>query len=155
MNFLLGVGGGFLLAVLWMDLMFDVLVFSRGIHARRGGEFPEEVLGEIASYYRRVTTTASPMNYLVAAVMAAMVLTLVTSLVSTGGNAVLDVASLVLCGVPIALALARIFPAAARLGARKDSPVEQSRLAHEICRAHIACFLAMTAFVAIRWKAGV
>src|SRR5438874_9823045 len=57
-------GAGFLLAVLWFDLMFDVQV--RG-HA--SGELPEPVLGSIAAYYRHVTTEARPMNFFVAAAM--------------------------------------------------------------------------------------
>jgi hypothetical protein len=44
-------GAGFLLAVLWFDLMFDVQVMGH-----REGDLPEEVLASIASYYRRVTT---------------------------------------------------------------------------------------------------
>jgi hypothetical protein len=39
-------GSGFLLAVLWFDLMFDVQVLRR---RERGGEVPEEVLASIAS----------------------------------------------------------------------------------------------------------
>src|SRR6185437_10944927 len=42
---------GFLLAVLWFDLMFDVQVLRH-----RGREsLPEEVLASIGGYYRRVT----------------------------------------------------------------------------------------------------
>src|SRR3989442_7537499 len=59
-------GAGFLLAVLWFDLMFDVQVLEH-----RAGDLPEEVLTSIAGYYRRVTTSASPMNRLVAAAMLA------------------------------------------------------------------------------------
>src|SRR5262249_22775929 len=43
-------GGGFLLAVLWMDLMFDVQVLR---HRRDRGDLPEDVLASIAGYYRR------------------------------------------------------------------------------------------------------
>jgi hypothetical protein len=59
-------GAGFLLAVLWFDLMFDV-------QARRSGTEPlgEPVLASIAAYYARVTTRARPMNRLVATVMLA------------------------------------------------------------------------------------
>lgn len=151
MNFLLGVGGGFLLAVLWMDLMFDVLVFGEG--RERGKSISEDRLAQIAAYYRRVTTTARPMNYLVGLVMAAMVAILVTRLVA-GGSSLVDAISLALCGIPIGLALLRIFPNAVRLGARSDGDVEQSRLAREICSAHLVCFAAMSAFVVLRWTAG-
>ena len=42
--------GGFLLAVLWMDLIFDAQVLG---HRRSGGELPEPVLASIAGYYQR------------------------------------------------------------------------------------------------------
>src|ERR1700716_4070759 len=60
-------GAGFLLAVLWFDLMFDVQVLGRG------GDLPEDVLGSISAYYRRVTTSARPMNRLVGAAMLATI----------------------------------------------------------------------------------
>src|SRR5205809_24891 len=66
MTAVLALCAGFLLAVLWFDLMFDVQVLGRG---RGGDPLPEEVLASIATYYRRVTTQARPMNYLVGVVM--------------------------------------------------------------------------------------
>src|SRR5690349_14535636 len=61
-------GAGFLLAVLWFDMMFDVQVLRH-----RGGELPENVLASISGYYRRVTTGARPMNRLVGLAMVATV----------------------------------------------------------------------------------
>lgn len=55
---------GFLLAVLWMDLIFDAQVLS---HRHAGDELPESVLASIAGYYHRAT--ARPMSTLIAAVM--------------------------------------------------------------------------------------
>ncbi len=52
---------GFLLAVLWMDLMFDVQVLRH-----RDAALPEPVLASIAAYYRRATTTSRPMGHLIA-----------------------------------------------------------------------------------------
>jgi hypothetical protein len=57
--------GGFLLAVLWMDLVFDVQVLRH----RGRIELPDSVLASIASYYHRATTTSRPMSYLIAVVM--------------------------------------------------------------------------------------
>ena len=57
-------GVGFLLAVLWFDLMHDVQVL-------RPHENEDEAVRSIARYYRRVTTDARPMNRLVALVMVA------------------------------------------------------------------------------------
>src|SRR5689334_11264258 len=53
-------GAGFLLAVLWFDLMFDVQT-RRHAH---DAVLPPQVLGSISAYYRRVTTEAYPMNRL-------------------------------------------------------------------------------------------
>ena len=107
-------GAGFLLAVLWFDLMFDVQVLRRG-----GEELPEEVLASIAAYYARVTTAARPMSRLIAAVMlvtlGALVAQVVDDEVAPAGL------SLVLAAVPIALAGSRTLPAAVRLGARAVS----------------------------------
>src|SRR5262245_56683430 len=61
---LLAACGGFLLAVLWMDLIFDVLVY--GLDA---DVLPESVLDPIATYYRRVALDASSMRYFIAIVM--------------------------------------------------------------------------------------
>ena len=64
MNAFATAGVGFLMAVLWFDLMFDVQT-----RKHRDGLLPPEVLASISGYYRRVTTEAFPMNRLVALVM--------------------------------------------------------------------------------------
>src|SRR5262245_42819929 len=143
---LLAACGGFLIAVLWMDLIFDVQVLR---HRRAGAELPEPVLASIATYYRRVTTTASPMGHLVGAVMA---LTLLTSLVRLAQGEISRgraLVSLLLCGGPIALALVRVVPNAVRLGARSDGAARQSQLARGICRDHLLCLAGMLGFVAL------
>jgi len=150
MDLFLAAGGGFLLAVIWMDLMFDVLALGRRIDGPGGPELPEESLAQIAGYYRRVTTTASPMNLLISAVMAGLVVVLVLQLLRGEAAMTTTLGSLAICGVPIALALTRVFPNAVRLGSRGDSAAEQSRLARAICIDHFACFAAMLAFVVLR-----
>jgi peptidoglycan/LPS O-acetylase OafA/YrhL len=57
---------GFLLAVLWMDLIFDSQVVP---HRNSAGPLPEPVLESIAAYYHRATTTSRPMSRLIALVM--------------------------------------------------------------------------------------
>src|SRR5712664_2104452 len=64
MHTFVAAGAGFLLAVLWFDLMFDVQTRKHG-----GNLLPPEVLASISAYYRRVTTEAYPMNRLIALVM--------------------------------------------------------------------------------------
>ncbi|MFN2427838.1 MAG: hypothetical protein ABR587_15485, partial [Candidatus Binatia bacterium] len=140
----------FLVAVIWMDLMFDVLALGPRRQGPGGDELPEEALAQVAGYYRRVTTTASPMNLLISAVMAGLVGVLLLELVRGDGARSVTGASLALCAVPIVLALTRVFPSAIRLGSRTDDAAEQSRLARAICIDHLLCFAAMVAFVTLR-----
>lgn len=138
--------GGFLLAVLWMDLMFDVQVLR---HGRGPAALPEPVLGSIAAYYRRVTTEAHPMGRLVGVAMVAAAIGSLAQLFRGGGSFGLRLAALLLVAAPAGLAARRILPAAVRLGARGDPPEAQSALARAICREHLACLAAIAAFVAI------
>jgi hypothetical protein len=138
-------GGGFLLAVLWFDLMFDVQVLGR--HER---ELPEERLGSIAAYYARVTTAARPMNRLIAAVMLATIAALVVELTDGGAPSAVAWISLALALAPILLVGARTVPSAVRLGERVDTLERQSELARAICREHFFCFASIAALIALQ-----
>jgi hypothetical protein len=142
-------GAGFLAAVLWFDLMFDVQV--RG---HDGPQLPEDVLASIAAYYRRVTTTAHPMSRLIALVMAATLAAIVAQIAGGDDPRWLGWASLALAAVPIVLAGGRIVPDAVRLGGRTDDAVRQSALARSIFRGHVLCFAAITALLVLQLSAG-
>jgi hypothetical protein len=147
MSALATAGAGFLLAVLWMDLMFDVQVLRH-----RGGAqaLPEPVLASIAGYYRRVTIDAAPLGHAVGAVMLVTLGALVGEWLLGDRPRWLSVACLALAAAPIALAALRVVPNAARLGTRRDPPAEQTRLARAICRDHFACLVAIGALLALR-----
>jgi hypothetical protein len=153
MELFLAAGGGFLVAVIWMDLMFDVLAFAPAISGPGGDSLPDEALARITTYYRRVTTEASPMDKLISAVMTGMVAILVAEVWEGGAGRMLAAASLACCGVPIVLALTRIVPNAVRLGSRRDDAATQSRLARGILFDHLACIAAMLLFLVIRFYA--
>ncbi len=141
-------GAGFLLAVLWFDLMHDVQV--RG-HA--AAELPEPVLASISTYYARVTTAARPMNRLIAAVMLATLAAVVVQIAEGDAPAWVGWTSLALAGGAIATAAARTVPSAVRLGTRADPPDRQSRLARSILRDHVACLAAIAAVLVIQLAA--
>jgi hypothetical protein len=127
-------GAGFLLAVLWFDLMFDVQVLRY-----REDDVPEVVLASIAGYYRRVTTEARPMNRLVAAAMLATLLAIVLQAMGDDAPRWVSVVSAVAAAAPIGLAAARTVPSAVRLGSRRDPLEAQRTLARSICRDHMFC----------------
>lgn len=142
--------GGFLLAVLWMDLLFDVQVLGH----RGAQEVPEDVLASIAAYYRRVTTTARPLGHAIGGVMGVLLVTLALQIARGDGARWVGVASLPLAGLPIGLALARVVPNAIRLGSRADGIARQSVLARAICRDHLVCLLGIAGFVAVQLFGG-
>jgi hypothetical protein len=139
-------GAGFLLAVLWFDLMFDV-------QARRQpgvDDLPEPVLASIAGYYRRVTTDAHPMNRLVAAVMVGALAALVAQAVVDDVPGWVSAVSLVALLTGIGLAGTRTVPGAVRLGGRGDPPDVQSRLARGILREHLVCLAAIVTLLVVQ-----
>ncbi len=138
-------GAGFLLAVLWFDLMFDVQAARR--HAP---DLPETVLASTGSYYRRVTTEARPMNRLVAAVMVGTLAAIIVQLVRGDAPRWAASVSLALTAGAISLAAVRTVPSAIRLGARSDTTSVQSRLARSILRDHLVCITAVAAVLVVQ-----
>ena len=141
-------GAGFLLAVLWFDLMFDV----QALRSPRG-VLPEQALASIAGYYGRVTTAARPMNRLVAAAMVATIGVLIAEIAAAEYSAWVGWASLALTLPAVALAALRTVPSAVRLGSRRDPPEQQSELARSIGHDHLFCILAIATVLAVQLSA--
>lgn len=121
---------GFLLAVLWFDLMFDV-------QARRG---TDEAVESISTYYARVTRSAAPMNRLVALAMLGLLSSLIVEIARGSVSSWAAWLSLTLALPPIVLAGARTVPAAVRLGQRTDPIDVRKRAAIQVLRQHVFCF---------------
>jgi hypothetical protein len=131
-------GLGFLLAVLWFDLMFDVQV--RG---RPDAVLPADTRDSIAAYYRRVTTAARPMNRLIALVMAVTLGALIGELLQDDVRTWVAATTLALTALGIGLAGARTVRNAMRLGTQSDTELRQSMLARSIYRDHLVCLAAI------------
>lgn len=141
---------GFLIAVLWFDLMFDVQVWPH----RRADLLPESVVDSIATYYRRVTTDASPMNRLVALVMVVLLALLVGQATRGSTPVWLSVVSLAAAVAAIGLALGRVVPAAKRLGNHPDSQRATTALARSIFRDHVLFLGLMVTLLVVQLVAG-
>jgi ER membrane protein SH3 len=136
-------GGGFLLAVLWFDLMFDVQVLRRAAPSRAS-------VDSIAAYYRRVTLEASPMNRLVALAMLGTLVALALQVAREDDARWASAASLVLALAAIGLAVSRTFRRGARLGAQRDEPERQLELARLMLRDHLLCLAAIVAVLVLQ-----
>ena len=145
MSLIAAASAGFLVAVLWMDLIFD----SQVLRHPGADVLPESVLASICAYYRRATTTSRPMSYLIALVMAILLGALAVRFL-TGDDPVWVIAvSGALAGFPIALALTRTVPNAVRLGARSDDLGGQSRLARAVCLDHLVCLACLLGLLGV------
>jgi hypothetical protein len=136
---------GFLLAVLWFDLMFDVQVVGYGTP-----RLPEPVLASIAGYYRRVTIEAFPMNRAVAAAMIVLVAGTAWQLARRQLPHRRAAACVLLGAGAVTLAALRVVPNAVQLAARADSLERQSEIARAICRDHVLCLAAVALVVALQ-----
>lgn len=134
MHALTTAGLGFLFAVLWFDLMFDV----QAVPHRKAEQLPQSVVESIATYYRRVTTDALPMGRLVVLAMLASIVGFVAQIAHQGPRWYLLVA-FPIAVFPMALAGGRVVPMAVRLGAQGDTPEAQSHMARIILRDHLIC----------------
>lgn len=138
-------GGGFLLAVLWMDLMFDVQYF---------GDAPAVGVQSMAAYYHRVTLDAGWMTYLVAAVMLVTIAGVIVQLRRSSEPRWRRITIAALALVPIALALSVVLPAAREL-ATTAAVEDRLLLARTIAVSHIACFASIATFIGVQLRQAV
>src|ERR1700738_3578813 len=108
-------GAGFLLAVLWFDLMFDVQT-----RKHFGEVLPPEALTSISAYYRRVTTEAYPMNRLIALVMLLTLAAICAEIVQGEAKWWIGWGSLLLAGSGFVPTMTRAVPTARRVGSAED-----------------------------------
>ncbi len=140
---LLTAGAGFLLGVLWMDLLFDAQVLV-GDGA--------DALASVAAYYRRATLEAEPLPWLIALVMVAMVAALAGEIRRAPrprSRVVLRAAAAV---GPIVFALGYIVPQARSLAHLGDA-AHALATARSIAWTHVAAFVSMACFLVLQLSA--
>lgn len=129
---------GFLLAVLWFDLMFDVQAKPYA-----SGEIPANVRQSISAYYARVTTGASPRSKLIVVVMLSALAGIVAEMVTRTLPLWRTVPSLLMALVAIGLAKQRTVPTAVRIGMNTDDAGTQSHLIRRVYADHRISFVLM------------
>ena len=146
MSAFVAAGAGFLLAVLWFDLMFDVQARA----PRERGVLPPEALASITAYYGRVTRGAWPMNRLVAAVMIATLAACIVQVADGEDERWVAWSSLVLIAAATGLGGLRTVPAARKLGEGYGGDEERSRVARSLLRDHLICLGLVLAVVVLQ-----
>ena len=121
---------GFCVAILYVDLVFDV---SARPYRKTGAALPADVLTPITTYYRYVTRNP----WLLIFVMSVAIACIVAQLAFRLAPPRVGIVSLVIFGVIALLAVARVIPGAQRLASGSESAGRQSRLAHALFPYHL------------------
>ncbi len=140
--------GGFLLAVLWFDLMHDVAIYPY-----LGGEglVASDALLTVQTYYRRVLVDSSPMSSLVALVMVLAIGVNLVRLMKSREPVWLRIGCLLLLLPPTLWALTGIVPMAKRVAEEGTDPAILSSLASQIFHAHVICLVMITGFILLQF----
>ena len=142
-------GAGFLLAVLWFDLMFDVQT------RKHPDVLPADVLASISAYYRRVTTEAYPMNRLVSLVMVATLVAICTEIVDGNHPWWIGWGSLALAGSGFVPTIDPHRAERQAAGTPADTQEQQSVLARAVYRDHLFSFARMTCVLVLQLMAAI
>jgi hypothetical protein len=134
---------GFMLAILYIDLMFDVMAVP---HRRSGTTLPKEVLDPITHYYRRVTQNPYVLMFVMLTTTTFLVLQIVYGLTPRWTA----YTSLAAMGLAMVAGIVKVIPAAQRLASGKDPAEVQTRLIHGVFTAHVLLFVCILVLAAIQ-----
>jgi hypothetical protein len=121
---------GFLIAVLYIDLVFDVSALP---HPREHAALPSHVRDPIATYYRYVTRNPYLLMVIMVTASACIVAEVVFNLVPRWAGYV----SLLQIALSVSTAVFKVIPAARRLAIGGETPESQTRIIVMVLRYHI------------------
>lgn len=134
---------GFMLAILYIDLMFDVMSVP---HRRSGATLPKGVLEPITHYYARVTQNP----YVLMFVMLTTTICLVVQAVYGLAPRWAAYTSLAAMGLAMVAGIVKVIPAARRIASGKDPAEVRTRLIHGVFTAHALLFVCILVLAAIQ-----
>jgi hypothetical protein len=134
---------GFMLAVLYIDLMFDVTAVP---YRRRDGPLPKEVLNGITGYYGRITQNPYVLMFVMLTTTVCLVAQIAYDLVPRWAG----YTSLVLMGLAMVTGSAKVIPTAQRLSSGNDPADVQTRLIHGMFPAHVMLLVCILALAAVQ-----
>ena len=137
---------GFMIAVLYIDLMFDV---SAVPYRHTKTTLPKDVLDPITKYYGRITQNP----YLLMFVMLTTTVCVVAEVVYDLVPRWVGYSSLFLMGLNMVVGTVKVIPTAQRLGSVKDSEDKQTSLVHGMLPFHLVLSISVVLLAAIQFSA--
>jgi hypothetical protein len=125
---------GFMLAVLYIDLAFDISALPYG---KNKAAIPREVLESITSYYRRVTSNPWLLMFVMTTSATCIIWEIVYRLVPPR----IGYGSIVLFGVLMLISMFKVIPAAHRLASGKESEEKKIQLTYSLFPYHVALLI--------------
>ena len=136
---------GFMIAVLYIDLQFDLLAVP---HRRTGGQLPASVLGQIAAYYGCITKNPYLLMFVMLTTLTCLIAEVAYDLVPRWAG----YTSLFLMAVSMAGGTFKVIPTAQRLAAGKDTLDEQTRMVHSIFPFHVLLLVSILLLAAVQFS---
>lgn len=136
---------GFFIAVLYMDLVFDLLAFP---YRKSGANLPREVLDPIILYYRSITKNP----WLLVFVMLVAAVSLIAEILFNMVPKPFAYSSLAVFAAVFLLSGLRIIPTARRLASGKEPEDRQTRLAHSMFPSHILILILVLTLAMLQFR---
>jgi hypothetical protein len=121
---------GFMLAVLYIDLVFDMVALP---YRKNRATPPKEVLESITSYYGRITQNPWLLIFVLTTSATCIIWEIVYKLVPPR----ISYCSIVVVSALMLIGVLKVIPAAHRLASGKESIEVQTRLVHSLFPYHI------------------
>jgi hypothetical protein len=137
---------GFMMAVLYIDLMFDV---SAVPYRKTKAVLPKEILDPITHYYGRITQNPFVLTFVMLTTTTCIGAQIVYGLASRW----VGYSSLFLIGLSMVTATLKVIPTAQRLGSAKDPEEARTRMVHSLLPAHILLLINILLLAAIQFRA--
>jgi hypothetical protein len=136
---------GFMFAVLYIDLVFDM----SALPYRNKAAIPKEVLDSISSYYRRVTGNPWVLIFVMATCATCLVREMMYKLVSPR----IGYCSIVLFLALMLVTVGKVIPAAKRLASGKESEEKKAQLAFSLFPYHLIFLIMLLALTLLQFSA--
>ena len=136
---------GFMLAVLYIDLMFDVSALP---YRHTKAALPKEVLDPIIHYYGRIVQNPYVLMFVMLTATACIISEIVYALVPRS----VGYASLFLMGLSMVTGTLKVIPMAQRLASDKESEDKRTSLVHSMLPFHLVLLISILLLATIQFS---
>jgi len=137
---------GFCIAVLYIDLVFDISALP---YRKTKANLPKAVLDPIITYYRYIAKNP----WLLIFVMLTLAISITAEIVFKLVPLWIGYSSIVLIGIVMMLGVLRVIPIAQRLASQKDTEEKQTSLVHSLFPYHIVFLIIVLSLALLQFSA--